>query len=163
MNGGETAQMKLELPVGLTSLYGFAWPETPRWDILNGKEVLVPIIDGPLNVRRCADEYSCLLKAGNTSVVVLERMIKGLFDKGIPFIKETCPTVFDDSITIEIFTPSPINIEKQGDVHGKGRLVVMSNAVSYIGSDFPLIVITLGRTPNIVGWVWVKQPRFKAV
>lgn len=154
----ETAQMKSGVPAVLASLYRFTWPGTPKWSILNGEDVLVPIIDGPLNVRRCADEYSCLLKAANTSVVVLERKIQELIAKGIPFNKETYPTVFNDAITLEVFTHSPINMEKQGDVRGTGRLIVMSNEVSCVGSDFSVIVITLGHTPNIRGWVWVKPP-----
>lgn len=162
-SGEKTAQMELDLPRGLVGLYGFAWPGTPKWRMLNREEVLVPIIDGPLNVRRYGSEFSSLLKAANTSVAALERKIQELFSNGIAFKKETCPTVFDDSITIEVFTSSPINMEVRGDIHGTGRLIVVSEGISCVGSDFPLIIITLGHTPNIKGWVWVKQPCPKIV
>lgn len=159
VNGNGVTQMKLDLHDGLARANGFPWLGTPMWRILNREDVLVPIIAGP-HARRCENGFSSLLKVANTLAMTLERKIKELSRNGATFNKETCPAVFDDAITLDVFTHSPIKLKAKGDVDGTGRLIVMSNGIFYVGSDFPLIVITLGSTPYTMGWIYIKQPRF---
>lgn len=154
MSGEETAQMKLELPVVCVDSFGFAQPKpkTPKTHILNGEDVLVPVIDGPFGERCCEDGKSCFLLVANTSREDLEREVQGLLENGKSFDRKTCPHIFDDAFVIEVFASSKGTEGILRRAEGKVRLSAYDGNAS-VEKKLSLILNIRQEVPGIHGWV----------